>query len=268
MPHATTVLPQNRLLRSLAPQDLARLRPQLERFPLTPKRVLHHARLPIEHVYFVESGLVSVLARTDGANHGVEAWLIGHEGMVGLPVVLGMETSPHRRMVQVEGSALRMTAADLRNAMDDLPSLRAVLLRYVNSILIQASQSSVCHASHSLLQRLARWLLMVEDRLGRADLPVTHSTIAKILGGRRASITEGIHLLAAAEAIAQERGLIRIRDSNRLEHLSCDCYRIMKIEFERLPRPAGAACPSPDMKPAPGATYPIDDLLELSRDLD
>ncbi len=131
----------------------------------------------------------------DDANHEVEAWLIGREGMAGIPVALGIETSPHRRLVQSEGSALRMRAADLRSAMNELPSLRPVLLRYANGILVQASQSGVCNASHSLSQRLARWLLMVQDRLDRADLPVTHETIAWMLGARRASIINGFNSL-------------------------------------------------------------------------
>jgi CRP-like cAMP-binding protein len=253
MPHATPAPPRNQLLRSLAPRDLAQLRPQLERVPLRPKRILHYPGLAIEHVYFVESGLVSVLAGAEGVTHGIGAWLIGHEGMVGLPVVLGRETSPHRRMVQIEGSALRLSAADLRRALDELPSLRTVLLHYVSNVLVQAGQSSVCNASHGLSQRLARWLLMVQDRLGRTDLPVTHDTIARMLGTRRASVTEGLHLLAETQAVAQERRLIRILDRARLEQLSCGCYRTMRIECDRHLLPTGMAGPAAASPPAAGA---------------
>lgn len=254
MPHAMPAPPRNQLLRSLVPQELARLGPQLERVPLKPKRILHHPGLAIDHVYFVEMGLVSVVAGAEGVSHGIGAWLIGHEGMVGVPVVLGREASPHRRMVQIEGSALRMPAADLRRAMDELPSLRTVLLHYVSNVLVQAGQSSVCNASHGLSQRLARWLLMVQDRLGRVDLPVTHDTIAKMLGTRRASVTEGLHLLAGTQTVAQERGLIRILDRARLEQLSCGCYRTMRIECDRHPLTTGAACPVAASAPAAAGT--------------
>lgn len=260
MPHAPIVTPHNRLLRSLAPQDLAQLIPELEVVSLKPQRILHHARVPIEHVYFIESGLVSVLSSTDGVKHGVGVWLIGREGMVGISAVLGMEASPHRRIVQSEGSALRMRVTDLRSAMDDLPSLRPVLLRYVNGVLVQAGQSGVCNASHSLSQRLARWLLMVHDHLDCVDLPVTHAAIAKMLGARRASITEGIHILAKNNVIAQGRRLIRIVDRERLEHLSCSCYRTMRIEFERhlLPRQAQPSLrPTCDRPPTPSARAPV-----------
>ncbi len=137
---AAAALPRNKLLRVLPAEDLHRIRSLLQPFPLKPRRILHHARLPIEHVYFVEQGLISVMAHTD-EEHAIEAWIIGCEGIAGVPVVLGAETSPHRRMVQGEGLALRMRAMDLRLAMDELPALRAALLRYVNSVLVQVGQS-------------------------------------------------------------------------------------------------------------------------------
>lgn len=124
---------------SLSPEDLFRIHSLLEEVPLIKRRILHHSRLPIEHVYFIEKGLVSVVANTDEENHGVEAWLIGYEGVAGVSVILGADTSPHKRMVQAEGRALQMRAADLRECMDEMPSFRGVLLRYVHSVLVQVS---------------------------------------------------------------------------------------------------------------------------------
>ena len=244
MNRPTAMIPHNKLLRSLPPEELSRLQHRLEWVLLKPRRVLHHARITIDHVYFVESGLVSVVANTDEENHGVEAWLIGYEGMVGIPVVLGMPSSPHRRMVQAEGSALRMKTPDLRQLMDDLPYFRSALLRYVGSVLVQAGQVGACNARHSLPERLARWLLMTRDRLDGNDLPLTHDVIAKMLGARRASVTEVVHTLVKSEAIAAERGLLRVLDRDKLEHLSCPCYPVLKAEFKRLSHPVDVTCHS------------------------
>jgi CRP-like cAMP-binding protein len=226
--------PRNKLLRALPADDFQRIRPLLEAVPLKVRRIVHHARLPIEHVYFVESGLISVVANTDDENNGVEAWLIGSEGAAGIPVVLGAESSPHRRMVQAEGSALRMRSADLRTAMDEVAALRAVLLRYVNGVLVQASQSGACNARHSVEQRLARWLLMAHDRLERRDLPLTHDIVAKMLGVRRATVTQVIKELEATGAIRGARGHVDVLDRPRLEALACQCYQIIRAEQDRV----------------------------------
>ncbi len=232
MPLSATAPPRNKLLRALPPEDFFHIRPLLEGSPLKQRRILHHSKLPIEHVYFVEEGLVSVVADTTDRTHGVGAWLIGSEGIAGVPVILGAETSPHKRMVQVEGDALRMRTADLRQAMEEMPSLRGVLLRYVNSLLVQASQSSACHAQHRVQQRLACWLLMARDRLDRDDLPLTHEIIAHVLGTRRASVTEKLAELEGVGAVAAERRHIRVLDRPKLEALSCGCYRILRGSYD------------------------------------
>ncbi|MFC4173569.1 Crp/Fnr family transcriptional regulator [Microvirga sp. GCM10011540] len=235
------VPPRNKLLASLPAEDFRRLSPKLEAVPLKARRILHHAKLPIEHVYFVEDGLVSVVANTDGDNHGVEAWLIGCEGMAGITVILGAESSPHRRVVQAEGSALRLRTPDLLDAVNEMPALRGILLRYVHGILVQASQSGACNARHSLPQRLARWLLMAQDRLNRSDLPLTHDILSKMLGVRRASVTEAVHVLARADAIcAGERGHIHVLDRGKLEGLACGCYFTIRAEFDRFTTPPEA----------------------------
>lgn len=220
--------PRNCLLAALPENDLQRLLPHLERVPLTKKRVLHFAKLPIEHVYFVEEGLISVVANTDEENHGVEAWLIGHEGMAGVSVVLGAETSPHKRMVQTDGMALRMSAVYLRQAMDEMPAFRGVLLLYANSVLVQVSQSAACNSQHSVQQRLARWLLTAHDRLECDDLPLTHDTTSKMLGVRRSSVTEKLAELEAAGAVQCSRRQVHVLDRPELEALTCGCYHVIR----------------------------------------
>ena len=224
---------RNRLLNALPPQDLDRLRPHLESLPLRARRVLHHERTPVEYVYFVEEGLVSVLVRT-GQNSTVEVWLVGCEGIAGVSAVLGVTQTPYRRLVQVEGSALRIRAETLRRAMDEMPALRDVLFAYVHVVLLQTAQSGACGLRHSLQQRLARWLLTARDRLGREELPLTHDMLGKMLGVRRASVTQALSGLIEAGAVTTSRGCINIVDGDRLGEASCDCYRTIRLEYERV----------------------------------
>lgn len=205
----------NKLLNSLPAQDLARLRPYLTRVPLKARRVLHHWSMPIEQVYFVEAGLVSVVARVD-REHDVEVWIIGCEGFAGVPAILGAGTPPHRRVVQVDGHALCMTVTDLHQLMDRLPAFRDMLLRYVQAVLSQTSQVGACNGSHSLEHRLARWLLMARDRLSE-ELPLTHEMLSRMLGVRRASVTETVTTLEEIGALRKHRGSIHVVDGEKLE---------------------------------------------------
>jgi CRP-like cAMP-binding protein len=234
-------LPRNKLLRALSPDTLQHLRQSLTLAPLKPRRTLQYSRLPIEQVYFVESGLVSVVAPTDHDRQGVEGWLIGCEGFTGIPVVLGVNSSPHRRSVQAEGFAWAMKSADLARAVDEIPELRRVLLRYIHSILVQTTQIAACNARHPLTRRLARWLLMAQDRLETPTLALTQDAISKMLGVRRASVTEAIGRLEASGAIAAARGHITIHDRSELERLCCSCYGVISGEALRDTKPASDA---------------------------
>jgi len=225
---------RNRLLASLSPPERERLWPHLERVTLKPRQVLHHWGTPMTQVYFVEHGLVSVTAHLD-RTAAVEVWLIGREGMTGVPVVLGGDAAPpHRRVVQVGGSAWRIAADDLRRLMSESAALRAALLRYAQVILLQTSQLGACNAHHSLQQRLARWLLMARDGLGGDEVALTHRVLARLLGVRRASVTECLSVLADKGALKTGRGRIRTADREALEALSCDCHRPIRHEYERL----------------------------------
>ncbi len=225
--------PQNKLLRSLSPASFHRLQPHLELVELKPRRILHHARLPIEQVYFIESGLVSVVAPTDQENHAVLSWMIGPEGFTGIPVALGVFSSPHRRMVEAEGTAWAMGSEDLIQVMEAIPEFRQVLLRYIHSVLVQTAQVSACNARHPLTGRLARCLLMAHDRMKTPTIPVTHAAVARMLGVRRASITVALHELEETGAISAERAQIIILDRPLLESLTCHCYEVVKAEFLR-----------------------------------
>jgi CRP-like cAMP-binding protein len=225
-------LPANQLLRALPPQDLHRLQPLLHRVTLTPRRVLQHAGVPIDYLYFIESGLVSVLASTDERN-AVEVWLIGREGLVGSAVLLGAQTSPLRHFVQIGGSALRIGVEDLNGAMCEMPQLKAVLHSYLHGALMQSAQSAACSLSHSLMQRLARWLLTAQDRSAQSELQITQDLLARSLGVRRATVSEALKPLVKRGIFARERGLIRILDRARLEEIACRCYRLMRPRRDR-----------------------------------
>lgn len=228
----------NALLRCLPDDELRQLWPRFERVALKPRRVLHYQDTPMEHAYFIEEGLVSVLANT-GPGKSVEVWLIGNEGFVGIPLILGESTSAHRRVVQVAGSALRIHADHLRDVFENLPSLRARLLQYVQTVLIQTSQLGGCQAHHSLQQRLARWLLMAQDRCGSDTLMLTHEMLARMLGVRRATISECIAALEQQDILGRARSLIRIKARDQLESITCPCYGVVRAADNRLKQTCG-----------------------------
>lgn len=232
---AEEISTNNRLLSALPQQDLDRLRPHLERFPLKARRILHHWNMPIEQVYFIEAGLVSVMTKAD-YDTAAEVWTIGSEGVAGGVVVLGTDIMPYRWIVQVEGTALCMTTVDLRRLLDDVPSLRETLLRYIQVVLHQSSQVGACNGSHSLQQRLARCLLSARDRLDEDELPLTHDMLSHMLGVRRASVTDTVAALEKAGAVRKGRGSIRVLNGENLEKLACDCYRSMRFQRDRLTR--------------------------------
>ena len=200
-----------------------------------PSTLLQHAGVPIEHLYFVEEGLVSVLAKTDERN-AVEVWSIGREGAVGSTVALGIKTSTLSHFVQIGGSALRIGVQDLNRAMSEIPSLRAVLHGYLHSTLVQSSQSAACSLRHSLLQRLARWLLTAQDRSDMDALPITQDLLARSLGVRRPTVSEAFRVLEHRGIFGRERGLIRILDRGSLEQIACHCYRAMCLRRDRPER--------------------------------
>jgi CRP-like cAMP-binding protein len=231
---ATTETTRNRLLRSVPAAELDRVLSLCEQVEIRPRQILHHWNLPMREVYFVERGLISVSVKVS-RERSVEGWLIGSEGMTGLPVLLGdAENPPHRRVVQVGGTALRMSAGDFSAAVQELEGFRRVVHRYVQFVLSECSQWGACNAHHSLRQRTARWLLGACDGLQAERLPITHQLLARLLGVRRASVSECLAALEASGAIRNTRSLVEIADPEALQAAACDCHRIVRREYRQL----------------------------------
>jgi len=185
---------RNRLLCALSPADIELLTPHLRLVTLKLRQELEQPNRPIRRVYFMEQGIASVVTVSMG-RHRVETGLIGPEGMTGLMVLLGNHQSPNETFIQAAGSALSIEADALRTALEKSDSLRRMLLKYAQVFLIQTAQTAVANARLTLEGRLARWLLMTQDRLGQDKVPMTHEFLSVMLGVRRAGVTEALHVL-------------------------------------------------------------------------
>jgi CRP-like cAMP-binding protein len=194
--------------------------------------VLYEPDENIEHVYFLNNALVSILS-TNAEGATVEIGLVGQEGMVGVPAILGGVT-PYRAVVQMGGDAFRIRGQRLCEEFQRNPFLRDLLLKYTNAFIIQIAQSSICNCYHTLQERLCRWLLVARDAVRSDVLILTHDVIARLLGTRRASVTVAAGLLQRAGLIRISRGQITILDAAGLEAMSCECYSILQEGVRRL----------------------------------
>jgi CRP-like cAMP-binding protein len=186
--------------------------------------IVYEVGAPLEHVYFVEHGVVSIITKmTTGET--IEAGMIGLEGMVGLPALFGDEKSGQHLLVQAPGTALRMTAIDCLAAFDQSTEVRGVLMRYMGALLSVGMRTAACNNLHSLQQRTARWLLMMHDRLQSDEMPLTHEFLSTMLGTRRTRVTEAAGELQRAGLIRYARGVVRIIDHQGLSAIACECYR-------------------------------------------
>lgn len=233
MPLAQDAPIRNRLLGTLPEADLARLRPYLELVPLRAQQVLSEPDQPIRDIYFLEAGITSTVADTGDAGR-MEIGIMGREAMVGVPVVLGVDNAPHRVFVQVAGAGLRMSADDLRQAMEASPALRRILLRYAQAFLVQVAQAAACNGRHLLHQRLAKWLLEAHDRVDGDEIPLTHEFLGIMLGVRRAGVTTSLGALRSAGIVAESRACITVVDRAKLEEAACPCHGIVRAEFRRM----------------------------------
>jgi CRP-like cAMP-binding protein len=213
---------RNRLLAALTPEDFSRLASQLEPVPLPLHEVLIAPQQPIAQAYFVEEGIVSLVADTREGR--IEVGLTGREGFVGVPIALGAQTTPHTAIVQASGEALCIAAGALEDALDASAGLRRVLGRYVQSLLVQVGQTVYANADLTVEARLARWILMIHDRLEQDELPLTHEVLSKMLGVRRPTVTTATHLLEGAGMIRARRGRITVVDREKLEDLAGAIY--------------------------------------------
>jgi CRP-like cAMP-binding protein len=225
----------NRLLAALAPADVARLRPHLELVLLSQRQVLAEPHKPIEHAYFPQRGFVS-LVQSMADKSMVEVGIIGREGFVGSPVLLGAATSPVMAMVQAPGEALRIPASVLLKEAADSADLSSLLLRYVQALHVQVTQTAACNGRHALAERLARWLLMAHDRVAGNDLPLTHEFLAIMLGTRRSGVTVAVGALKKVGLIDNDYARITILDRRGLESAACECYQTVRSEHEYLLR--------------------------------
>ncbi|NEQ26900.1 MAG: Crp/Fnr family transcriptional regulator [Microcoleus sp. SIO2G3] len=224
---------KNRLLASLPREEYERLQPYLEPVFLDLKRELYQPNVPIEFVYFPLEGVFSLLSLSSEGDL-IEVATVGNEGMVGLPVFLGVRQIPGIGMCQVAGKALRMRAEDLQTQVSHDTALYELLHRYTQVLFNFISQSALCNRLHSIEQRCCRWLLLTHDRVGGDEFLLTHEFLSQMLGVRRAGVSEVAARLQNAGFISYRWGKISIVDRAGLEATSCKCYELIKAEFDRL----------------------------------
>lgn len=235
-------MPRNRILAALPPEELERIQPSLELVELPLRHVLIDPNQVIEHVYFVEEGVVSILGvMQDGT--AVETATIGYEGIVGVPVFLGVDSMAGQAFAQVSGRGYRMPADALRRELEHGGELRRLLGRFTQALITLVAQNSACNRVHNAEQRCARWLLLTADRAGQETIDLTHLFLSQMLGVRRATVTEIAGGLQARGLIDYSRGRITIVNRPGLEETSCECYQVIVSEFDRLLE--GRATPSP-----------------------
>jgi len=223
----------NRLLAALPDAEYQRLIPHLEHVSLSLKQVLYEVGEPIEYVYFPHQSIVSALSTMEDGSM-VEVGLVGNDGIVGIPAALGDNITATTAMVQVPDSAMRMKASLLKSEFQRGGSLQSLLLRYMQAQHAFVSQNAACNRLHYLEGRLARWLLLVCDRVKSNELPLTHEFMSQMLGVRRAGVTEAANMLQQSGLIRYTRGKITILNREELEATSCECYEIIKGEYARL----------------------------------
>jgi CRP-like cAMP-binding protein len=225
---------RNELLRALPPDELELLRPHLSPVSLVLSQVLHETEAPVDEVYFLEAGLISLTADTRD-NGQVEVGMTGREGFVGLAAILSPDpVGVHRALVQVSGRAHRVQVPAFRELLERSPALRDRCLRYVQVMLVQNSQIAACNARHGLPERLARWLLMSRDRIDADELPMTQEFLSYMLGVRRAGVSVVANALQSQGLIRQSRGRMTLLNRAGLEDKACSCYRVVEQNRARI----------------------------------
>lgn len=226
-PHA------NHLLAALPTDVWARWKPSLELVEMSLGQVLYESGVAMEHVYFPTSAIVSLLyVMEDGAS--AEIAVVGNEGIVGVSLFMGGESTPSRCVVQSAGRGFRMRAPALKAEFARSGPVLHLLLRYTRALITQMSQTAVCNRHHSLDQQLCRWLLLSLDRSSSAELVMTQELIANMLGVRREGVTEAAGSLQQAGLIRYRRGRITVLNRTGLERRTCECYSVVREEYERL----------------------------------
>ncbi|MBD0363270.1 MAG: Crp/Fnr family transcriptional regulator [Coleofasciculus sp. C3-bin4] len=223
----------NRLLASLPSEELKRLQPHMEQVSLSHGQPIILPDEPIPFVYFPLNSLLSlVTVMEDGST--VEAGSVGREGMAGLPILLDAGTTPMQTLTQIPGQAVRVKAEIIKEAFDRGGALPHILHRYIHTTIVLGSQTAACNRLHHIEARLCRWLLMSSDGVGKEELFLTQEFLSTMLGVRRAGVSEAASQLQGKGLIRYQRGRIQIVDRKSLETVACECYGVVKAEYERL----------------------------------
>jgi CRP-like cAMP-binding protein len=224
---------QNHLLNALPAEDYKRIAAHLELVPLKLGEILYEPGIKLRYVYFPTTAIVSLLyVMENGAS--AEIAIVGNEGILGISLFMGGETTPSRAVVQSAGYGYRLRAQLLKDEFGRFGPFLRLLLRYTQALITQMAQTAVCNRHHSVDQQLCRWLLLSLDRLASRELSMTQELIANMLGVRREGVTEAAGKLQQAGLIQYRRGRITVLDRPRLEARCCECYQVVKTEFDRL----------------------------------
>ncbi len=222
---------KNRVLAALPKDEIDRLSPHLSPVSLKVRTPLLDGHA--EHAYFMEEGLASVVL-TLANGDTVEVGVIGIDGVVGIPVLLGADTVPGETFIQVEGSGYRIDAQLLKAEFERSGQLRSHLQKYVLASMVQSAQNSACNRLHTISERLARWLLTCHDRIQSDHMPLTHEFLGQMLGAPRTTVTLAAGMLHEAGLIDYTRGHVTIKNREGLEHVACECYGTVRNEFRHL----------------------------------
>ncbi|MGA9997281.1 MAG: Crp/Fnr family transcriptional regulator [Pyrinomonadaceae bacterium] len=224
---------ENRLLAALPSEEYERLRPSLEHVSFALGEVVYESGGHLDYVYFPTTAIISLLYMMENGS-SAEMGLAGNEGVVGIALFMGGGTMPNRAVVQSAGRAVRMKARALQTEFALGSKFQQLLLRYTQALITQISQTAVCNRLHAVEQQLCRWLLLSHDRVQADELVMTQELIADMLGVRREGVTVAAGQLQDAGAISYVRGRIKILDRQKLEAIACECYKVVKDEFDRL----------------------------------
>ena len=224
---------ENRLLLGLEKKVYQELAPHLEAVSLTLRQKLYEPNQPIEYVYFPINGVVSMLAQMEEGIL-IEVATVGNEGMIDLPLFLGADLTPGTSFSQIPGDALRMSAKYFRKAIATSGALTRALHRYTQALMVQISQGNACNRIHSLEERCARWLLLCHDRVGKDEFMLTQEFLSQMLGVRRASVNLAAAAFQHAGFIKYSRGRLRISNRKGLESTVCQCYAVIREEYDRM----------------------------------
>ena len=228
---------RNRLLSALPGEDLSRILGEAELVHLVARQILFDVDRAIEHVYFPETSVASIV-RVMGDGTAIETTTVGAEGFVGMPIFNGTDRTQARAFCQIPGRAYRLSVEAFRAELAPQRALPTILHRYTQALFTDIAQSSACNRLHTINERCARWLLQCYDRVSNPksakELPLTHQLMSEMLGVRRASVTEAMSALRERGAIRYATGTVVIEDRARLEAAACECYGVVRREFERL----------------------------------